>query len=175
LFSAAENIEEDDLRHLIWSPRDTTPILVETSHRWKPQLTQKRPAVLVKRNSYADLKIGIGDRNQGNPVDAVGDSHYEVLRVGSHTLFCIAGSGAQAELLGGEVERHFTSFGPRIRYELGLMKFRVLQVGAVSILEEAQENFLVPITIGYCFSYKWVLRMQAPLLQGISKTLLFEC
>jgi hypothetical protein len=174
-FSQASTIEEPDLRHLVWSTDATTGILIETVHRWLPQMTEKRPAVIVRRNAYQNQRRGIGDKHQGPSVDDTGDPHYTTYWAGSHTLFCIGASGAQAELLSTEVQRELTEFGPIILCVLGLMRFQVTQVGGVSILEEAQENFVVPVTVGYAYEERWAIRPQAARLKSISLQTILEC
>jgi len=174
-FADAAHIEEPDLQHLVFRNGTGTDILIETIHRWRPQLTEFRPAVLVKRNAYQNQRRALGDRRQGNASDEYGDEHFETFWVGSHTLFCIGGSGAQAELLGAEVQRELTQFGPAIAFSLDLLRLQVTQVGAVAVLEEAQENWVVPVTVGYGFSESWILRQRAPRLKQLSLSLLTEC
>lgn len=172
-FASPRYTEEPDLVDLLWQGDDRTNILIETAYRWRPGLTQKRPAVIVKRNAYANVRVGIADRRQGPASDCEGE-HYITYWSGSHTLFCIAGGGAQAELLSTEVQRELTEFGPAIRDELNLFRFQVLQLGAIAIMEEAQENFVVPVTVGYAYEQRWVLREQVPRLNDISLSLITE-
>jgi hypothetical protein len=174
-FADAGYIEEPDLKHLIWKSGEDTNILIESIHRWRPELTEHRPAVIIKRNAYQNVRKGIGDMRQGPPADGQGHPHYVTFWTGSHTLFCIGGTGAQAELLGTEVQRELTEFGPEIARALGLTRFNVTQVGAVAELEEAQENFTVPVTVGYTYEERWRLRKQAPLLHSVSLSMIFEC
>ena len=174
-FVSIDYIEEPDLRHLIWKEGETSGILIESIHRWRPELTEHRPAVIVKRNSYQNQRRGIGDRRLGPHTDAEGFEHFVTFWVGSHTLFCIGGSGAQAELLGTEVQRELTQFGPELSKKLDLKRFQVTQVGVVSELEEAQENFVVPVTVGYAYEERWVIRPQVPKLSNVSLSMIIEC
>ena len=173
-FADADYVEEPDLKQLVFRQDTSTGILIETIHRWRPELTEFRPAVLVKRNAYQNQRRGLGDRRQGNSSDQWGDEAFETFWVGSHTLFCIGGSGAQAELLGAEVQREVTEFAPVIENVLALLRLQVTQVGAVAELEEAQENWVVPVTVGYGYSEAWILRQQAPRLTQLSLSLLTE-
>lgn len=173
-FASADYIEEADLRQLIWRPGEQTNILVEVAYRWSPALTQFRPGVIIKRNSYRNVRLGIGDAKQFPFVDQAGNRHYATSWLGSHTLFCIANSGAQAELLSSEVQRELTGFAEIIRSTLGLLRFQVLEIGPISILEEAQENFAVPVTVSYAYEQRWSVRPQAPRLNNISMSCLIE-
>lgn len=174
-FASADQIEDPSLRDVLWKDTQDTGILIESVHRWRPETTEKRPAVIVKRNAYQNQRLGIGDRRQGPPVDKEGNAHYVTFWQGSHTLFCLGGTGAQAEILSTEVQRHFTEFAPVISETLDLKRLQVLQIGAVAELEEAQENFVVPITIGYNYEERWVIRPQVPRLNRIPVSIILDC
>jgi hypothetical protein len=174
-FYSASTIEEPDLRHMIWREDESTSILIESVHRWRPETTEHRPGVLIKRNAYQNQRRGIGDRRQGAPADQYGDDHFVTFWVGSHTLFCVGGSGAQAELLGTEVQREITQFGPAVREVTGLLRLQVTQVGAVAELEEAQENWVVPVTVGYAYEERWKVSPRALKLSRVSLSLLTDC
>lgn len=174
-FAKAEYIETPELAHLLWQEGEQSGILIESIHRWRPELTEKRPAVIVKRNSYANRRLGIADRNNGSPADMQGHAHYTTFWVGSHTLFCIGGSGAQAELLGTEVLRELHHFHPLIRATALLHRFQVTEVGAIAELEEARENFVVPVTVSYAYEDRWIIRQENPTLRSISFSQLLDC
>lgn len=112
---------------------------------------------------------------QGNPADRQGNPHYATYWIGSHTLFCIGGSGAQAELLATEVQREMTEFGPVIHKVMGLHRFQAAEVGEIGELEESTENFVVPVTVAYAFEQRWILLQQAPRLSAISLSMILEC
>ena len=172
-FALPGYIEEPDLRHLIWQDAPTTGILIESYHRWDPRTMEKRPAVILKRNAYQNQRIAIDDRHQPTLRDR-GDRHYVTMWIGSHTLFCIGGSGAQVELLATEVQRELTEFGPLIREKIPLHRFAVVEVGAIAQLEEATENYVVPVNVGYAYQECWALRQQAPTLKRISLSMLLD-
>jgi hypothetical protein len=174
-FFEAERIEDPDLRHLIWREGIQTGILIESAHRWIATNVEQAPAIVVKRNSSARMFRGIGDRRQGQPVDRDGFPHYLGLWVGSHTLFCIGQNGAQSELLAWETARHIGWFAPIIRQSLNLKRIQVTQVGATAILEENQQNFVTPVTVGYGYEDAWVIHSKAPRLRAISASLLCDC
>jgi hypothetical protein len=167
-FVSPYGIEEPDLRRLIWHRDEAPAILIESIFNWKPQETELRPAILVKRNSYENFRAGIDDRNQGIPMDREGNESFETFWTGSHTIFCIATTGAQVELLGTEVQRQLTEAGPEVRKSLGLFKYQVKQVGPVSEIEEATENFAVPVTVAWAYSEAWTIRPVAPVFRGLT-------
>jgi len=174
-FASADYIEDASLRRLVWQPGEQTAILIEAIHRWRPALTELRPAVLVKRNAYSNVRLGIGDRRQGPPADKYGDPHYTTFWVGSHTLFCLGGTGAEAELLSTEVQRELTEFGPVVSRSINLMRYQVMEIGQVQQVEEATQNYVVPVSVGYAYEQRWVIRQQAPRLKRVSLSMLLEC
>lgn len=165
-FSTAGGIEHPELRSLLWRAMDDSPILIESVTRWLPEQTETRPAVVIKRNDWSVDRVGIGDFLQGDS-DLTGTDHYSILLTGSHTLFCIARNAQQAEILAAEVYREFLQFGPAIRQALDLKRFLVAGAGALALLEEAAQTYVVPVTVGYAFEEKWMLIPHAPVLKRI--------
>ena len=68
-----------------------------------------------------------------------------------------------------------TGFGPVIQRTLRLHRFSVTEVGAIAELEEATENFVVPVTVGYAYEQNWLIRQQAPTLRSVSLSTLLDC
>lgn len=168
-FANVRNIEDPALSEgpnpAIWREVLPTGIMIETTHRWRGDLVEKRPAILLSRNAYRNLRVSIGDREA---VDGRGWEHFVTLWVGSHTLFCIHGSGASCEILATEVQRELTEFGPAIVQQLGLHKFQVTEVGAIGEVEEARQNYVVPITVGWAYQQTWKLEPAALPLKAVN-------
>jgi hypothetical protein len=168
-YSKLENIESPDLvtgdSPAIWQDTLQTGIMIESVHRWRGDLTQKRPAILVKRNAYRNMRIAIGDRKA---LDGQGFIHYTTLWVGSHTLFCIHGTGASCEILATESQRHLTQVAPAVVQLLDLLRFQVTEVGAISEVEEATQNYVVPVTVAWAYQENWKLVPEQPPLQGVA-------
>lgn len=173
-FLTASNIEVPDLKHLLWQGGEQTGIKIESIHRWRPELTEHRPAVIIKRNAYRNRRLGIADKHQGSPADRFGHEHFTTFWVGSHTLFCIGASGAQAELLATEVLREVHHFHEVIRRAAMLHRLAVVEYGPIAELEEAVENFVVPVTVGYAYQDCWVVREEAPTLRSVSYSYILE-
>jgi hypothetical protein len=162
-FANLTHVEEPDLRTAPWREGPDTGILIESVHRFRADVVEKRPAIYVKRNGYKNLRIGINDHVG---TDGQGEN-YVTLWVGSHTLFCVHGTGASTEILGSEVQRELTQFGPVIRQQLGFKKFQVLEVGGIGELEEATENFVVPVTVGWAYEETWQISQEALRLMAV--------
>lgn len=165
-------VEDTDLRDLVWRENaGETKILIESVHRWRGELVGFRPAILLKRNAYRNLRLGIGDRAG---TDGRGMAKYSTFWVGSHTVFCLHESGAGVEILATEVQRELTEFAPEVRKALGLKKWSVTEVGEIAEVEEARESFVVPITVGWAYEQNWTLEQESPKLRRVSLTALLD-
>lgn len=165
LFSTPTQIEEPDLRSNIWKPGQDTSILIESVNRWKGDLVELRPAILLKRNAMRNVRYGIADRI-ATTID--GFDAYNTFWVGSHTIFCIGETSASAELLATEVQRGLLQFGPAISKQLDLVKFHITEVGAAAEIEESTENFVVPISLGWCYQELWELTQESMKLAAVA-------
>jgi len=165
-FSAPGSAEHDSLRGRFWKTVNPD-IYINWALAWKPETTEKRPGLLVHRGDYTYSRLSIGDRVHGNP-DLTGNQHYTILVRGSHTVFCVSSLPQEAEILGAEVARELGQFGPAIREELSLHRFTVAGVGKAAQLEEAHQNYGVPVTVGIAYEENWEIIPHAPVLKRIA-------
>jgi len=169
-FSAGTNLEDPDLNQtgteFVWrSDRQTRQLTIESYTRWDADLVENRPALIVKRNAWRHQRTGIENRLLGTRPDA--PMEFTNLWLGSHTVFVITGEGAECEKLATEVYRELNQFGPVVLRALALARFEVSEIGALSLLEEASENFVVPITVTYACFENWQLQSSAAPLRGV--------
>lgn len=158
-FAEPLQIEDHDLRRYVWKDAEDTGILIESVHRWRGDVVEKRPAILVKRNAYQCQRLVWNDLVGTD--EKRGRRTYQQMWVGSHTLFCLHGTGASVDMLATEVQRELSQFGPVFREEMGLHNFVVTEVGAISEVEEAKEHFTVPVTVGWNYTEKWDLKLES--------------
>jgi hypothetical protein len=170
-FADTLNIESPDLRSLVWRKDERTGILIESIYRWRGELVEKRPAVVVKPNARANVKMGIG--NVLGP-DEQGHVKYQTFWVGSHTLFCIHGLGASVDILATEVQREITQFAPVLGKYLDLYEFQVTEVGAVAEVEEARESFVIPVTVGWAYGETWKVEYESLKLMRVPLSVLLQ-
>lgn len=169
-FQAGTNLEDHELNlpgtEYVWtSNRETSKITIESYTRWDPSLVENRPAIIVKRNAWQYIRLGIANRYLGE-AKKDGSAEYTNAWAGSHTIFVIAGEGAECEKLVAEVYRELNQFSPVMRNSLNLAKLQLAEVGEMRLLEEATENFIVPITLAYAFFENWTIMQSAPVLRG---------
>lgn len=170
-FTSPLNIEEPDLRTLVWQESVRTGILIESIHRWRGDLVEKRPAIVVKKNARQNLRIGIEDYVGA---DELGNVHFETYWLGTHTLFCIHESGAATEILATEVQRELTQFGPLFVKYMGLAKWQVVDVGDTAILEESRQSFVTPVNVAWAYSEKWSIEKEALKLRKVNLDILLD-
>jgi len=181
-FSNPDYIEDDALKDNVvrLKPDDTTEgipetgILIEPSYKFNPIDFGARPAIFIKRNGLEvqrygindGLTVGLGRDKEGNVKTYEGDYH-TVGVLGSHTLFCVSRSGAEAEVLGYEVFREIQQFAPIVRRDLGLKKLAVPQISELSKLEEHDQHFVVGVVVGWAYFEKWRIVPDAPWLKSL--------
>lgn len=165
-FGDPASIASPDLKSFVWTPTERTGILIETITRWTGTMVGMRPAVIIKQNARRNVRYAIGNRLTGT--DERGMQRYETVWIGSHTLFCLHGSGAGADILATEVEQEMTDFGPQLTRSLGLLKWAVTEVGAVQEIEESREGFVAPVTVAWAYSRAWTIDEETPKLKKIA-------
>ena len=167
-FGDENNIELPELRDLVWQEDETTRILIETARRWRPELTNMRPGLLIRRNACTNQRMGIGNRLQMQPIDIFGAERYATFWSGSHTVFCLGNRiSAQAELLASEVAREIGHFAPVLQRCLKMHRLAVTEIGGLAELEEAHQNLAVPVTVSYVYEETWVVRRESPVLRHV--------
>lgn len=164
-FSNPDSIEHKQFRERVWQADECDRgIEIELGYRWQPTTAGKRPAVIIRRNGWRAIKVGIN--NRWGPTSE-GHEQYSKLMQGSHTLFCLAKEGAEAEILTAETYRYLLHFGPVVRHYFDLHLFEMVEVGALSELQEASERYAVPVTVTYAWEEAWTLKHHQPWLKRI--------
>jgi hypothetical protein len=152
-------------REGVWSSGPDSGIYIESIARWRPELTEARPAIVIKEGDWKWRRVGIGD-NYGLDVRS-GAEYYAGLWNGSHTIFAIGNEGAETQILAEEVARLLTWYGPIITDQMNLHRWMVIKIGALNALKESTENYIVPIDVVYVASEAWSLQPDAPRLKRI--------
>jgi hypothetical protein len=175
-FSDPNGIADPALRHLHWSSNPATAsIVIESITKWRPEVSGQRPAIVVRRDAYTPQKIAIN--NFACYVQQHdGAVYYTSVAKGTHTFFCIAGEPGEAELLGDEWYDSLLAFGPEWRVALQLLRFQVVEHGALHKIEEAAGSYAVPITVECGYNETRKVLQYAPKLKRISlQTFLDSC
>jgi hypothetical protein len=150
----------------LWKPDfKVSKMAIESASKWIPELTEMRPSIIIKRNAWKRMRLGIDDRMMFH-LDPDAQNRYANWWRGSHTLFCITGDGAESEKLGAEVFRELNEFGPVVRQILDLKMFQVDEVGALlKVKPDARENYAVPVTVNYVYEEFWKINQEAPIFK----------
>ena len=170
-FIDANNIEDPDLAlentSFNWShDLASTNIIIESYTRFNPLQIEHRPALIVKRNKLQHVRLGIDNRYMGTSGTS-NSREYSNAWAGSHTIFVLSGEGAECEKLTAEVYRELNQFAPVMRQALNLAKIELSEIGDMHVLEEATDNFVVPITVAYSFFESWTVTPVAPPMRAV--------
>jgi hypothetical protein len=174
-FSRPENLTFNALKERIWKPETEdsscentsaadSGIQIESSTQWDPQEVQKRPGIFVKRNRVTTKRLGIDDGWTVGPAE--GDYKTKMIN-GSHTCFCVAGTGAEAELIGQEVFDELLEFSPLIRRDFQFHRFTVSEITELNKLEESDEHYVVAVVSAWAHSQDWRIKEDAPWLKTL--------
>ena len=169
-FSDPRNILNATLRARVerdgvWSEGADTGIYIESLHRWRPELTESRPGIVLKDHKWTWQRMGIGDKYHDDYRSGL--RKYGGYWNAAHTFFALANEGAEAQILATEVNKVMLWFAPQIMAELELQRFVPLEIGEVSALRESTENYMVPVSVAYVVPEFWSLQPDAPRLRRI--------
>lgn len=142
-------------------------IFIESIQNWVPELTQSRPAIIIKDGDWNLERKGIG--NQLGDDYETGEEAFGAFWYGSHSLFAIGGPGAGGETkaLAGEVAKILLQWGQHFANTLELHRFTLVKLGALASLEEAPEHYVCPLDVAYVVSENWTTQIEAPRLKRI--------
>lgn len=162
-FSDPQNIEHEQFRERLWDREPCDRGLeIEVHYKWDPTIANKRPSVTIRNNAWRSVKLGI---NNQTGVNDQGHETFAKLMQGSHTLFCIAKEGPEAQILTAEIYRYLLGFAPVIRHYFNLIAFEMLEVGDLALLKEANGAYARPITVMYAWMEEWTLFHHQPWLK----------
>lgn len=144
-------------------------IQIELLDVWNPDKAGQRPAVLIRGNDETSQVVGIGNTLQ-SPGDLQVYGRYIDHVHGSLTVFCLSTEAGEAGILAHEVYQELKHFGPRIRGQLGLLRWVHTQKGRVQQIKEAKDHYGAPLTFAYGYEEIWTLRQHTPRISSIVLT-----
>lgn len=144
----------------------TTGIVIESLNRWRAELTEKRPTLLLKSGAWEWARVGIGDSAGSDWL--TGQQHYYGHWNGSHTIFAITQEPGEAEILATEVVKIMTWYASQICSAFHLVRFVPVAIGEVAQLKESQDYYVVPVDVAYIVPEAWTLTPEAPRLKRLT-------
>lgn len=177
-FSNPDHIIQEPIRNYVWDRDDKVgKISIENIYRWNAAEIQERPAIVARRGPLKTRKLSIGNIEHGSP-EEVGYTEDRMIVgfTGSHSFFCMAGTGAEAEQLGAEVAYEMLEFSQIIRRDFNLASFDLYEIGQVARLDESHDHFAVPVTVAYSYFHSWRTLRETPIWMTTGRKLLLgEC
>jgi len=161
----SESLRQRMRREGVWQEGPESGLYIESLGRWRPELTEARPGLVIKSGEWTWLRMGIGDQSGADVI--TGRRTFGGFWQGSHTIFVLGNEGAETQVLAAEVAKLLLWFGPVIADQLCLQRFLIVSIGELSALAESDENYVVPITVGYIAPEEWFLDSDAPRLKRI--------
>jgi hypothetical protein len=157
----------DPLYTYKFRPDLKTGIVVDALNKWDPTLTDRKPAVLVKRTRFSSQTMSIAGRSQGS-VPEHGFDTYQLQIEGGSVIFCVAHEPGEADLIAFETFHYVSGIAPIITNVLKLNKFRVDGADEIHRLDANEKQFVVPISVSYTYEDTWILKQDVPVLKSFS-------
>ena len=169
-FADTRNILNSTLRSTlersgVWRADAQTGIVIESLHKWRPELTEARPGLILKEGAWQWQRMGIGDSVGEDWL--TGRKFYQGYWQGSHTIFALAKEGPEAQIIAIEAMKCFLRAAAIILEQFELQRFVPVSIGEVSALKESTEHYVVPITVAYTVPEAWHMTPEAPRLKQI--------
>lgn len=170
-FADTDNLESARLRAIItregpWREGNLdNGIYIESIQNWRPELTQTRPAIIVRDGDWQWQRMGIG--NQEGVEEDTGKAFFSGFWFGAHSVFAIGKDGGEVKIIAGEIAKTLLRFGQFIADQLEMHRFTVVRWGALASLEEAPEHYASPIDLAYVINEAWTTQIEAPRLKRI--------
>jgi hypothetical protein len=177
MFARPENLRDSKIREYIWNPDEKlTKIFIYPVYQWHASTLHSRPAIVVKRNAWKVNQLAIGDgAGTGASWDMEDKTNFPLGHPkmltgieGSTTIFVVAKEAGECEALGTEVFTNLMQYSNLIQNEFGFAKFKLVEYGGLSRLDEAAEYFVIPVVIAYAVVDTWQIVQESPLLKGFS-------
>lgn len=169
-FADPQNVMSASLRKYLeqegaWTGDEKTSLYIETLARWRPELTEARPAIILKEGDWTLQRMGIGDRVGADM--RTGAVEYGSFWNGTHAIFALGGEGAETQVLAAEIAKLLVWFGPVIMDQLELHRFLVTGLSGLHAVQETTENYVAAVSVGYVAEERWSLQPEAPRLKRI--------
>lgn len=151
-----------------WGAGRSSGLYIEVLAKWEPRETERRPAILIKENDWEMSRSvigGIADEDW-----RLGVTTYLGMWQGTHTIFALGNEGAETQILAAEIARLMVWFSQVFCEQLSLHRFQMIQLGALSAVEESTEHYVAPVTVAYQAEEVWDLQLEAPRLKRITFT-----
>lgn len=177
-YSDRSRIANPALRDNVWTKDPDSRITIEHVWRWTPNIAGNRPALLIRRDEYRTIRLGIGDRYQFGPapetrgvpadrIEALNVESYGKADVGSHTVLCVDTDGGSAEYLAQETRAMLLAISPILVQDFGLYRFEVAGLGPAQQIAESRDHLAVPIVCTIALHLRYSVMLQAHTLKSV--------
>lgn len=173
-FSNSENIRDEKLQSLVWTPdnqggTEVSPLLIIPLFKYDAARMQNRPAILIfhqgmqAQRKIINDKATVGLDPNGN---FSGERFVKDLAC-THVVRCVAKSSFAAERIAEEVFFYLLEFQHAIKQDFPFSEFQVRQTTGVKPLNEENTSFSVDIAVPWEHLYGWTLKPIAPILKKV--------
>ena len=158
-FKNPDNIKYEELKGRVWTPGEDTGILIESIGRFRPELAEKRPAILVRPGEWKKVIQGL----QG---DMIIEGPYQHERVyvlevqGGHNIISVSKNPVETELLADEVFKFLDMLKAVLPAMTPIAFFRVVGISDLKALPESKTHFCCVIPVVYHVSQRYNITLE---------------
>ena len=153
-FSSTDNIRDEKLHTLIWSPdaedgTAVTALIIDPLYKYDPAHMQDRPAIYVFRQALSAQKLPMNSKYTTS-LDANGNYSGEKFTVPlscRHVLRIIAKTAFAAERIAEEVFFYMLEFQFVLKQDFPFSEVAITTINPPQKLDEANENFIVDVAL----------------------------
>lgn len=167
------------LRGILWKEdnrssggvNDPDSVRIDLADTWNPSRAGSAPAILVRGNDIASIRLGIGDKNMSPRTNSFsGGQIYTRAFASSITLFCLARLPRQARLFALQSAEYLQHFHADISQCLDLTTLQVGQITMTKPLRELPSILASTVVLEYSFFNTWDVLPAAPKIKRFQST-----
>jgi len=158
-FSNPDNIRNEALKDRVYRRDETTGILIESVGHFRPELAEKRPAILIRPGEWKTVDIGL--QNQMINADVYQPTTEYILIVeGTHNIITVSKNPAETEILADEVFKFLNVLRIVIPSVTPISLFRVLGISEPKAIPEQRTHFYCVLPVRYQIQQIFTINFQ---------------
>jgi len=197
-FSTPDNIQNPQLKELIWTPSTNgcsdelvidpctnqptggvirgSKILIEASYKKSSLSIQQRPAIFIKRETMSTRSVNPSFSNKAlaslNPVTGMYEGEkYAVYIEGRHSIIALAQTGSSAEAIAEEIYFRLLQYMDVIKNDLNLGAFGPSTMSDIKDYDvESKKSFYATVSVDWAYTYRWSVIEESPIIKRLAVT-----
>jgi len=147
-FSNPDNIRNEAIKDRVFKEGEDTGILIEAVGRFRPEIAEKRPAILIRPGEWKVLDLGIQAHLIRGDVFQSG-RQYALEVAGTHNIIVVSKTPSETEILADEVFKFFALLRVVLPSITPVPMFKVTGISELKAIAEQKTHFYCIIPVRY--------------------------